>query len=113
MRQLEHPRVVVGQAAERAAHLVQHPVADDGPDDRFGGLAVQQPVGPVQVRPQVRQHPSDQRPRRHRQPPGQTACSTDECRANRRAVATVSAATGASCARNHADTVGASTSGAS
>ena len=56
---------------ERAAHLVQHPVRDDRPDDGFGGLAVQQPVGPVQVRPQVRQHLRDQRPGRHGQPAGQ------------------------------------------
>ena len=45
--------------------------------------------------------------------PASTACSTALCRDSRRAVATVSAATGASCARSHADTVGASTSGAS
>ena len=113
MSQLDDAGVVVGQPAQRTAHLVQHPVRDDRADDGFGGLAVQQPVGPVQVRPQVRQHPSDQRPGRDRQLAGQHRLLHPLCRDSRRAVATVSAATGASCARNHADTVGAATSGAS
>ena len=69
--QLEDARVVVGQAAEGRADLVQDAVDDDGLHDRLGGLAVQEPVGPVQHRPQVRQHLRDQRRGRDGQPPVQ------------------------------------------
>ncbi len=71
VRELDHPRVVVGQAAEGDADLVHHPVADHGSDDRLGVLPVEQTVRAVQVRPQVGQHLGDQRPGRHRQPTGQ------------------------------------------
>ena len=59
LRQGLQQRVVVGHAAASLADHAQHAVHDDGLDGRLGGLSVDEPVGAVQVRPELDQRGGD------------------------------------------------------
>ena len=82
-------RVVVGQPAAGLADQAQDAVDDDGADRRLGGLVVDESVGPVEVRTELRRV----RPRPARRPrrtgaPSSTAAATAGKAASRRARAT-------------------------